>query len=152
MLIRQEQRLKVLIVSWNEKWVSSEVYVFAPMNLAFCGYLLLLACSVRKRSHLSERGGMWQQKKSTSGVAKLLCFDVLQTVLKHAVSKLKHVTQVHAVHNKSRYRGFALAFLLLINKSVFFKICAVSKFTLFTVWLLLVSFKREKKTLRFFGS
>lgn len=110
MLIRQEQRLKVLIVSWNEKWISSEVYVFAPTNLAFCGYLLLLACSVRKRSYLSEQHGMWQEKKSTSGAAKLLCFGVLQTVLKHAVSKLKHVTQVHAVHNRSVYRDFVLCF------------------------------------------
>lgn len=109
------------------------------MNLAFCGYLLLLACSDWKRSHLPERGGMRQQEKSTSCVAKLLCFDVLQSVLKHAVSKLKHVTKVHAVHNMYLCTEvLSYAFLLLINKSVVSRFCAVSKITLYTVWLLLV--------------
>lgn len=36
------------------------------------------------------------------------------------------------------------AFLLLIYKSVVFRFCAVIKFTLLAVWLLLVSFKKEK--------
>lgn len=124
------------------------------MTLAFCGYLLLLACSDGRRSHVSECGGMWQQKKSTSCVPKLLCFDVLQTVLKHAVSKIKHVTQVHAVLSIYIYvqRFCLMLFLLLINKSVVSKICAVSKITLYTVWLLLIfsgfSFKKKKKKTR----
>lgn len=49
-------------------------------------------------------------------------------------------------------QGLSCAFLLLINKSVVFRFCAVSKFTLFTVWLLLVSFIKENKTLRCFES
>jgi len=110
------------------------VYAFTLMNLVLCGYLLLLACSDRKRSRLSEHGGMWQRKKSTSWVTQLLCFDVLQTVLKHAVSKLKHVIQVHAVHNiYLSTEVLSHAFLLLINKSVVSKFCAVSEITLYTV-------------------
>lgn len=142
MLIRQEQRLKVLIVSWNEKWVSSEVYAFAPMNLAFCGYLLLLACSVRKRDIM----GCDNKRSPVLVLQNCSALNVLQTVLKHAVPKLKHVTKC-MLHTTDLCTGvLSCAFLLLIKKSVVFRFCAVSKFTLFTLRLLLVSFKKEKKS------